>query len=79
MLCRVTLHDESGDASGVGVAYDMTKMKLLIVCSTPIDVYNMDETGLFYHAQPNKTPAQGKIHGHCKTILGHGLAELGTF
>ena len=25
------------------------------------DVYNMDETGLFYHAQPNKTLVQGKV------------------
>jgi hypothetical protein len=28
-------------------------------------VYNMDEIGLFYCAQPNKTLAQGKVHG-CK-------------
>ena len=29
----------------------------------PEDVYNMDETGLFYRAQPNKTLAQGKVCG----------------
>ena len=28
------------------------------------DVYNMDETNLFYCAQPNKTLAQRKNHGH---------------
>jgi hypothetical protein len=53
----VTLHGESGDASGVGVAHAMTKMPLLIVCYAPEDVYNMGETSLFYRAQPNKTIA----------------------
>ena len=27
------------------------------------DVYNMDETGLLYRAQPNKTLVQGKVRG----------------
>ena len=30
----------------------------------PKDAYNMDETGLFYHAQPNKALVQGKVRGH---------------
>jgi hypothetical protein len=29
----------------------------------PVDVYDMDEIVLFYHAQPNKTLAQGKVRG----------------
>ena len=64
MSCRVILHCESGDASGVSVAHAMTKMPLLIACYAPEDAYNMDEIGLFYHAQPNKTLAHGKVHGH---------------
>ena len=27
------------------------------------DVYNMDETGLYFRAHPNKTLAQGKVKG----------------
>ena len=64
MLCRVILHGDSGESSGVGVAHDMTKMPLLIACYALEDVYNMDETNSFYHAQPSKTPVQGKVHGH---------------
>ena len=30
----------------------------------PEDVYNIDETSLFYHAQPNKTLAQRQVCGH---------------
>ena len=30
----------------------------------PEDVSNVDEIGLFYCAQPNKTPVQGKVCGH---------------
>ena len=29
----------------------------------PEDVYNVVEIGLFYHVRPNKTLAQGKVHG----------------
>ena len=47
MLCRVTLHGESGDASGVGVAHAMIKMPLFIVCYALEDVYNMDEIDSF--------------------------------
>ena len=36
----------------------------------PEDVYNMDETALFYCAQPNKTLAQGKVRG-CKIQTDH--------
>ena len=29
----------------------------------PEDVYNVDEIGLFYYAQPNKTLVQGRVCG----------------
>ena len=29
----------------------------------PEDVYNMDETGLYFKVHPNKTLAQGKVKG----------------
>ena len=29
----------------------------------PVDVYNMDETGLYFRAHSNKTLAQGKMKG----------------
>jgi hypothetical protein len=29
----------------------------------PEDVYNMDETGLYFRAHPNKRLAQGKVKG----------------
>ena len=31
-MCRVTMYDESDDASGVGVTHAMIKMPLLIAC-----------------------------------------------
>ena len=36
----------------------LTSFALLM---TPEDVHNMNETGLFYHAQPNKTLSARKI------------------
>lgn len=32
----------------------------------PLDVYNMDESGLFYRAQSYKTLTQVKVHGYKK-------------
>lgn len=60
MLSRVAMHGESG----VGVARAMTKMPLLIMCYALEDAYNMDEIGLLYHSQPNKTLAWGNICGN---------------
>ena len=34
------------------------------------DVYNMDDFGLFYRSQPNKTQVQGKVH-ECKIKKDH--------
>ena len=36
-------------------------MPLLILCYAPKDVYKMDKVGLFYHAQPNKSPVQQSV------------------
>ena len=30
---------------------------------SPNDIYNMDETGLFYSLEPNRTVATGSVHG----------------
>jgi hypothetical protein len=38
-------------------------MKLLILCYAPEDVYNVEEVGIFYQAQPNKTLVQQKFAG----------------
>jgi hypothetical protein len=67
-LYRVYMHGESGDVSGAGVTHTMTKMPLLVVTFTPEDVYNMDETGLFHCAQPNKTLVQGRVELFMKDI-----------
>ena len=57
------MHGESGDADVEGVAHALRAMPILIAEYAPEDVYNMDETGLYYKAQPSKTLAQSKIKG----------------
>ena len=55
------MHGESGDADRKRVAEALSKMPALIAEYAPEDVYNMDEIGLFYKAQPHKTLAQSKV------------------
>ena len=57
------MHCESGDADGEGIACALRAMLILIAEYAPEDLYNMDETRLYYKAQPNKTLAQSKVKG----------------
>ena len=57
------LHGESGDVDANGVAHAISQLPILLSAYEPGDVYNMDETGLYFRAHPNKTLAQGKVKG----------------
>ena len=51
---NVYMHGESGDIDGKGMAEALSKMSALIAEYATKDVYNMDETSLFYKAQPHR-------------------------
>jgi hypothetical protein len=59
----VYLHGESGDANVDGVAQAISQLPIRLSNYEPEDVYNMDETGLYFRAHPNKTLTQGKVKG----------------
>ena len=63
LICRVNFHGESGEADAEVVAQAMSRMPALLATYKPEDVYNLDETGLYFRAQPTKTLAQGKVKG----------------
>ena len=63
MIFRVNFHGESGEANAEVVAQAMSRMHALLATYKPEDVYNLDETCLYFRAQPAKTLAQGKLKG----------------
>ena len=60
------LHGEAGDADATGVALAMEKMPSILKDYDPEDVFNFDETGLYYRAPPCKTLNIGKVKGSKK-------------
>ena len=57
------IHGESGDAQMQNIEEELQHIKHIIAQYTPDDIYNMDETGLFYNLAPDKTIAQRQIEG----------------
>ena len=57
------IHGESGDAEMDGIEEQLEKIKSEIGRYDLENVYNMDETGLFYNLAPDKTIAQRQIEG----------------
>jgi Tc5 transposase DNA-binding domain len=57
------LHGESGDAQMEGIEEKMSVIQSKIAKYQVDDVYNMDETGLFYNMAPNTTIAVRQIEG----------------
>lgn len=59
------IHGESGDAQMTGIEEHMQILQAKISSHNHDDVYNMDETGLFYNLVPDKTIASRQIEGLC--------------
>ena len=59
-------HGEADSANPVIVAEGRLQLKEDLKDYNPNDIYNMDETGLFYRLQPNSTLATGPISGKKK-------------
>ncbi|OAE33101.1 hypothetical protein AXG93_3896s1000 [Marchantia polymorpha subsp. ruderalis] len=83
------LHGESGDADEVGVAFAMAKIPFILKKYDPEDIFNFDETDLYYIAPPSKTLNIGKAKGHkkkkyhvtlglCTNISEEAALELGN-
>src|ERR1700737_2059038 len=81
------LHGESGDVDGVGVALAMAKIPFILKKYDLEDIFNFDETGLYYRASPCKTLNIGKAKGNkkqkdrvtlglCTNILGKERLKL---
>ena len=60
------LHEESGDVDGVGVALAMAKIPFILKKYDLEDIFNFDETCLYYRASPCKTLNIGKAKGNKK-------------
>jgi len=59
-------HGESGSAQMDGIEEDLAEIKRKIAQYELKDVYNMDETGLFYNMAPDRTIASRQIEGSKK-------------
>ena len=59
-------HGESGDAQMDNIDNVITTFKATIAEYSPRDVYNMDETGLFYNLAPDITITRRQIEGSKK-------------
>ena len=57
------IHGESGDAQMTGIEEQMQVLRTKIASYNRDDVYNMDETGLFYNLAPDTTIASRQIEG----------------
>ena len=58
-----TLHGEAASVDVSVVAAARSTLKDVLSKYEPADIYNVDETGLFYRMPPSKSLAQGPLHG----------------
>lgn len=79
-LQGVKMHGESGSVDQEAVQAAITNIQQVIAEFDPNDVYNMDETGLYYCLAPNRTIASGKVSGFkkVKTRMSIALASNAT-
>ena len=62
-LKRYCSHGESGDAEMEGIEEKLKDIRSKIAEYNAEDVYNFDETGLFYNLAPDTTIAKRQIEG----------------
>ena len=62
-LCIYRLHGEAGSVSIEHLPEARRKLKEIISQFNPDDVYNADETGLFFRMTPNQTLAKRRNAG----------------
>jgi hypothetical protein len=60
------LHGEAGDANAEGIKLAQTELRNVLEPFKPEDVYNQDETGIFWRQVPARTLATGKRAGNKK-------------
>ena len=63
LICSVNFHRESGEANAEVVAQAMSQMHAILATYKHEDVYNMDETCLYFCAQLAKILPQRKVKG----------------
>ena len=68
-------HGESASADTEAAAKGRIKLREILKDYSLKDVFNFDETGLFYRLEPNKTLASGPVKGtkKCKDRVSIGL------
>ena len=57
------LHGEAASVDTGAVSAAHVQLQKVISAFAPCDVYNVDETGLFYRMPPSKSLSQGPRHG----------------
>ena len=57
------LHGEAASVDADAVVTARVQLREVISAFAPCDVYNVDETGLFYWMPPSKSLSQGPHHG----------------
>ena len=81
-LAFVTMHGESDSADPENVAEAQARLPAALAGYAAEDIYNFDEMGLFYKAQPNRTIAEGKVRGRRipkdRITIGCGVNVLGS-
>lgn len=65
-LASVMMSGESGSVDQEVVQAALPSLQRRIAEFDPNDVYNMDETGLYYCLAPNRTIASARVHGFKK-------------
>jgi hypothetical protein len=63
---RQTLHGEAGSVEKQSVAHHRRLLQELLDEYDPADVYNFEETSLFFRRKPSQTLATKKMHGKKK-------------
>jgi hypothetical protein len=64
------LHEEAGSVNLEEIRQQQEELQNLLEEYDPRDVFNMDETGLFYRMEPSKAIATMRISGKRKTNQG---------
>ena len=60
-------HGEAGGVDEAAVEKGRVDLKKVLEPYSPDDIYNMDETGLFFRLEPDKTLASGPVKGRKKS------------
>ena len=63
---RYRIHGESGSAPLATLPEEREKLRQLLSRFSPEQIYNIDETGLYYRMAPNQTLSTKPVHGQKK-------------